>query len=124
MKKVNIIMLVIIFQGILMLTYLIFYQIKKERHEAILKLANNSIEYSEAFRWKSKGPNESFLQLIDYSAVQYACKLCIRFAEDYQPVFQGEINGILIRERNTFHYKIINNSFTSFIIQKSNRIFL
>ena len=42
------------------------------------RLLQNSTAYEEMLAWKSRGPQDSFIALVDINAVSSNCRLCIK----------------------------------------------
>ena len=53
------------------------------------QLLQNSTAYEEMLAWKSRGPQDSFIALVDINAVSSNCRLCIKvrasLAQDHLP---------------------------------------
>jgi glycoprotein 3-alpha-L-fucosyltransferase len=77
----------------------------KELADEMMRLSRDDHAYQKMLEWKSKGPSDQFLSIVDDSSVSYYCRLCIKLADAYQEIKQEDF--ILIRERNTFYYKKI-----------------
>ena len=42
------------------------------------RLLQNNTAYTEMLAWKSRGPQDSFIALVDINAVSSNCRLCIK----------------------------------------------
>jgi len=68
------------------------FESPKQMAELILYLDSNDTAYQEYLEWKTKGPSDDWVALVDLGNVHSSCRLCIRTA-DLQRKEVGLVKG-------------------------------
>lgn len=69
----------------------------------IKRLDSDQVAYDKMLEWKTLGYSDNFLAMIQYTAIMYECRLCMKIADSM--FVQSDPEAILIREANTYYYR-------------------
>lgn len=81
-------------------------------------LLENDDEYQKMLSWKSVGPSDKFLALVDMAVVHSTCRLCIHAADRYWLELENKLeicknskcSVIFVRERGSFYFDAISTN--------------